>query len=147
MNENSSIRIRRTLQATRSRVFKAWTDADTMRAWFAPRDVKVLDAQVRPEINGRYQVTMGDDNEVVTVAGVYKEIVPDELLRFTWQWRERPDDRASEVTVRLAELDGATELLLVHSGMEDEGKRDKHVRGWTGCLDNLSKLLKLQVHQ
>jgi uncharacterized protein YndB with AHSA1/START domain len=47
-----------------------------------------------------------------------------------------------EVTIRLADLDGGTELQLTHSGIEDGVIRDKHVHGWAGCLDNLASCLK-----
>jgi uncharacterized protein YndB with AHSA1/START domain len=88
-NERRHIYVKRVIQASRSSVLKAWTDANTMLGWYAPRAIKVLDAQAEPRVGGDYRVTMGDEEGSATVAGVYTTLVPDEFIRSTWQWRHR----------------------------------------------------------
>lgn len=35
--------------------------------------------------------------------------------------------------------DGATEVLLTHSGFPNEEIRDLHARGWGACISNLER--------
>jgi uncharacterized protein YndB with AHSA1/START domain len=70
---------------------------------------------------------------------VYREVVPDEKLVFTWQWRAKPEWE-SLVTVTLKRDGDATILTLIHEQLPDEGERDGHRNGWTGALEKLAGL-------
>ena len=73
------------------------------------------------------------------VGGVYREVVPNEKLVFTWAWKSTPE-RESLVTV-LIKPDGDGSLLtLTHEQFFDEDVRDRHQQGWTGALDKMEKL-------
>ena len=72
------------------------------------------------------------------VGGVYREIVPNEKLVFTWAWKSTPE-RESLVTV-LIKPDGDGSLLtLTHEQFFDEDARDRHQQGWAGALDKMEK--------
>jgi uncharacterized protein YndB with AHSA1/START domain len=74
------------------------------------------------------------------VSGIYREVIPNEKLNFTWAWRTMPE-RESLVTI-LIKPDGDGSLLtLIHEQFFDEDARDRHQHGWTGCLDNLEAYL------
>ena len=74
------------------------------------------------------------------MSGVYREVVPNEKLVFTWAWRSTPE-RESLVTVSI-KPDGAGSLLtLTHEQFFDEPARDRHEHGWIGCLNKLERYL------
>ncbi|MGB6906697.1 MAG: SRPBCC domain-containing protein, partial [Methyloceanibacter sp.] len=80
------------------------------------------------------------DGEEHHVSGVYREVVPNEKLVFTWAWRSMPE-RESVVTV-LIKPDGPGSILtLIHEQFVDEETRDRHEHGWSGCLDKLVRYL------
>ena len=81
-------------------------------------------------------IVPGDQHDVM---GVYREIVPNEKLVFTWHWRTTPE-RESLVTVTLKPNGDGTMLTLLHEMFFDEDARDRHSKGWTGTLDKLEKL-------
>jgi uncharacterized protein YndB with AHSA1/START domain len=101
--------------------------------------VKEADTDLR--VGGRYAVTFHtEDGEQHHVSGIYREVVPNEKLVFTWAWRTMPE-RESLVTV-LIKPDGKGSLLtLIHEQFFDEPARDRHREGWTGCLDKLERYL------
>jgi uncharacterized protein YndB with AHSA1/START domain len=70
------------------------------------------------------------------VSGVYREVVPDQKLVFTWAWRSTPE-RQSLVTIALKDEGKATLLTLLHEQFFDESARDRHRVGWGGTLDRL----------
>ena len=75
---------------------------------------------------GRYTVVFHtEDGEEHHVSGVYREVVPNQKLQFTWAWRSTPE-RESLVTV-LIKPDGAGAILtLIHEQFFDEAARDRH---------------------
>ena len=78
------------------------------------------------------------DGEEHDVSGVYREVVPNQKLVFTWAWRTTPE-RESLVTVTFKPDGDGTLLTLLHEQFFDEAARDRHAYGWTGTLDKLEK--------
>ena len=87
---------------------------------------------------GRYDVSFKTlDGEQHQVGGVYREVVPDRRLMFSWAWHSTPE-RESLVTVTLsADGEDGTLLTLHHEQFFDQKARDGHEHGWTGTMDKL----------
>jgi uncharacterized protein YndB with AHSA1/START domain len=143
VRQKPSLSIVRKFNAEPAKVWRAWTDPEALKAWMAPSDafsVRVLEADVR--VGGRYRIVMrspdGEDNDV---SGVYREVVVNRKLVYTWAWKSTPE-RESLVTVELRAAAGdGTELTLKHEEFADTGARDRHNQGWVGCLGRLERLL------
>ena len=136
-----SLTIKRRLKAPPAKVFAAWTDPQQIAEWMGPEGMrtKLTEADVR--VGGRYRFIMrGPDGEDHDVSGVYREVIPNEKLVFTWAWRSTPE-RESLVTI-LIKPDGDGSLLtLIHEQFFDEAARDRHNEGWTGCINKLERYL------
>jgi uncharacterized protein YndB with AHSA1/START domain len=142
VKENLSLQVTRMVKARRERVFDAWTKPELMHLWFAPGTMTVPHASADLRVGGAYRVEMKGDAEVPhIVGGIYQEIVPNELLRFTWGWQGGPEAQ-SVVTVEFKDVDGGTEVILTHERLPDAESRDKHQHGWIGCLENLAGLFE-----
>jgi len=112
----------RTIHAPREKVFRAWTDPDLLKQWFAPLPYTTPAAQmdVRPGGSSRIVMRAPDGTEMPN-RGVYLEVVPNERLVFTdaytkaWEPSEKP-------------------FMTVILTFEDEGGKTKYtarVRHWT----------------
>ena len=136
-----SLTLKRRLNAAPEKVFAAWTDPEKILKWFGPEQIETLHAQADARVGGRFRIVMrSPDSEEHDVSGIYREVVPNEKLVFTWAWRSTPE-RESLVTI-LIKPDGAGSLLtLIHEQFFDEPARDRHREGWTGCLDKLERYL------
>ena len=135
--------IKRRFNASVEQVYAAWTDAAQMKRWFAPGAMTVPEAEADARVGGRYRVRMsegGSDGPFHTAGGVYREVLPNQRLVFTWQWEGSPLETV--VTLEFKRL-GAneTELSLTHEGFDGADTRDKHAQGWEGCLANLETFL------
>lgn len=138
-----SLRIARTVAASREKVFKAWTEAEALKRWFAPSDkyvtrIPVLEARA----GGRYRIEMEIEGKVHTVVGTYQEVKPPDRLVFTWRWENEPDRGDAGdmfVTIEFFERGGSTEVILTHEKFPSDAARDEHNKGWTGCLDRLGQ--------
>lgn len=135
-----SLTLKRRLNAPAEKVYAAWTDPEKIVKWFGPDSGPVTRAETDLRVGGHYTIAFNtEDGERHQVGGVYREVVPNEKLVFTWAWHTTPE-RESLVTITV-KPDGAGSILtLLHEKFFDEAARDGHQRGWTGSLDKLEKL-------
>jgi uncharacterized protein YndB with AHSA1/START domain len=113
-----------------------------IRWWGVTPHPKVPIAEADLRVGGRYRVQFwGLDGEHHSVSGVYREVVPNRKLVFTWAWQSTPE-RQSQVTIDIKPAkDGNSLLTLIHEQFADEKARDDHGIGWNHALDNLEALL------
>jgi uncharacterized protein YndB with AHSA1/START domain len=137
-----SLTFKRRLNAGPEKVYAAWTDPQKIIRWFGRADVKreTFQAVIDARVGGRYRVSFSTDQEYYEVGGVYREVVPNERLVFSWAWHSTPE-RESQVTVALKPDGDGTLLTLSHEQLFDSAARDGHERGWLGSLDKLEKIL------
>jgi uncharacterized protein YndB with AHSA1/START domain len=144
MLDKPSLTLKRRLKAPPSQVYSAWTDPKKIARWFGPRDAAQTSvaAEIDLRVGGHYRISfMSEGGEQHQVGGVYREVVPDRRLVFSWAWHSTPE-RASLVSITLAP-DGETGTLLTlqHEQFFDEKARDGHERGWAGTLEKLDHYL------
>ena len=137
-----SLTIKRRFKAAPARVFAAWTDPEKMSRWLGPPDVLKVEAKTDPRIGGRYHIRMVLANDEHNVIGVYREIVPNEKIVFTWAWISTPE-RESLVTVTIKPDGDGSIMTLHHEQFFDEAARDNHNKGWTVIVDRLGQLLEV----
>ena len=132
-----SLTLKRRLKASPAHVYAAWTDPEKIVKWFGPDAGPVEHADLDVKVGGRYSISFRtEDGDQHHVSGIYREVVPNEKLVFTWAWRSTPE-RESLVTVLIAPDAGGSLLTFHHEKFFDEKARDDHLYGWTGCLDKL----------
>jgi uncharacterized protein YndB with AHSA1/START domain len=126
------------------KVWRAWTDPEALKRWFGPggpQAVSVADLDLR--VGGRFRLVFGGpDGKEHEAAGVYKEVVPNRKLVFTWCWPNSTPDRVSQVTILFKPAGGGTDLEIRHEQFYDEAARDGHKRGWSESLVKLEAFLK-----
>jgi uncharacterized protein YndB with AHSA1/START domain len=93
-------------------------------------------------VGGRFRIVFGGpegrDHEV---QGVYREVVPNRKLVFTWTWPSSTPERVSLVTVSLNAVARGTELVFLHEQFFDETVRDNHRQGWSESFVKLERFL------
>jgi len=132
-----NLTLKRRLKASPAEVYAAWTEPQRLVKWFGPDAGPVKRAELDVRVGGRYFVIFNtEDGEEHHVSGIYREVVPNEKLVFSWTWRSTPE-RESQVTVLIAPEDRGSLVTLHHERFFDDKVRDDHHRGWNGCLDKL----------
>jgi uncharacterized protein YndB with AHSA1/START domain len=136
-----SLTIKRRFNAPPEKVFAAWTDPEKVKRWMGPAAVEVLSAENDARNGGRYRWLMqSPDGTQHDVSGVYREVVPNEKLVFTWAWKSTPE-RESLITITFKRDGAGTMMTFLHEQFFDEEARDRHNGGWTGAFDKLDKYL------
>ena len=157
---NTTLRIRRTLDAPRELVFRAWTQPEMLRRWWGiEAGFTTPIAEVDLRVGGRYRIGMqapGQDM-VLVVGGTYREVTPPARLVYTWAW-EKPQmastlevppemepmmgGQETLVTVEFHDRGRTTELVLTHQNFPDQQTRDQHIEGWSKMLPRFGDFLK-----
>lgn len=136
-----SLTIKRRFNASPAKVFAAWTDPEKMNRWMGPGEVKAVHVETDLRRGGHYRILMltpsGENHDV---SGVFREVIENERLVYTWSWKSTPE-RESLVTVTFKDDGGGTLLTLTHEQFFDEAVRDSHQGGWNGALDKLEKFI------
>jgi uncharacterized protein YndB with AHSA1/START domain len=147
LREKPSLALKRSYPVGPEKVWRAWTDPEALKRWWGPgpnEPVSLVQLDVR--VGGRFRIVFGgpqgNDHEV---QGVYKEVVPNRKLVFTWSWPRTTPERESVVTIVFEAAGGGTELDFRHEQLFDESVRDGHKRGWTGALDKLEQYLQQSI--
>jgi len=137
LDDPEVVRLERVLPAAREAVFEAWTRPDQMERWFSPRGSAEVEAEPVP--GGRLRVVMRDGDVRIQHDGEFLEVIPPELLTFTWR-SPYTGDRPSVVTIELFDEAGATRLVLSHRGLPPQ-ERGSHAGGWGAIVDRLGAIV------
>jgi uncharacterized protein YndB with AHSA1/START domain len=143
--DSPKLSITQLIRAPRARVYEAWTRPEALRAWFQADGTICTAAELDVREGGAFALTVQaanaktDAKHTVDIRGVYRTVVPNALLQFSW--RGCTADETSLVTVSLKDVAGGTELTLTHELFATEASRDNHNQGWTALLANLDKVL------
>lgn len=126
-------------------VFKAWTEPAALRQWMGPEGYSCPSAEIDAKTGGVYVIPMiAPVGSIHTVRGVIKDLIPNELMRFSWAWDQEDGSAGQmmEVTVEFHKSGGGTRLVLTQTNFIDEDAREKHQGGWQGCLNSLANYLE-----
>ena len=139
----------RIIDAPRQKLFRAWTDPELLKQWFAPLPYTTPVAQTDVRPGGSSLIVMrGPDGNEFPNRGVYLEVVPNERLVFTdayvkaWEPSEKPF-----ITVILTFKDqgGKTKYTACvrHWTVADRETHEKmgFHQGWGQCADQLAALV------
>ena len=134
--------IRRTFDAPRELVWKAWAEAEHAKRWWGPKGftAPLVELGTRPGDAWRARMVSPDGKDYWQ-HGVLRELVPPEKLSFTFIWDENPDQEML-VTVTFTERAGKTEMVFRQGVFKSIEERDGHAGGWNESLDRLAAYLK-----
>ncbi|GLR84011.1 SRPBCC family protein [Bradyrhizobium iriomotense] len=138
-DERPSLTLTRRFRARPEKVYAAWTQAEQLAQWFGPPSMKPATVQADLDVRtgGRYRISfVRDDGEYFEAGGIYREVVPNERLVFSWAWHSTPE-RESLVTISFKPDNGGTLMIFHHTQFFDETARDNHQRGWSSFFDKL----------
>ena len=75
--------ITRLINASRQRVWKAWTDPKQVAQWWGPRGFTNPVCEIEARVGGRILIHMSGFNMIAPMAGTFTEVVEPERLVFT----------------------------------------------------------------
>jgi uncharacterized protein YndB with AHSA1/START domain len=138
----------RLIDAPREKLYRAWTEPELLKQWFAPAPYTTPSVELDVRVGGANAVVMrSPDGNDIPCSGVYLEVVPNQRLVFTdaythaWEPSLKPF-----MTVILTFEDEAGQTRYTarvrHWTSEDRETHEKmgFHQGWGQCADQLAAL-------
>jgi uncharacterized protein YndB with AHSA1/START domain len=145
------LRLTRLIDAPREAVWKAWTDADLLKQWFAPLPYTTPEAELDVRPGGANSIVMqGPDGTRMPNRGTYLEVKPNERLVFTdaytGDWTPREGKPFMTVVLTFEDEAGKTRYTarVLHWTSEDRETHEKmgFHQGWAICTEQLAGLIE-----
>jgi len=141
--------IERVFDAPRERVFRAWADPEEFSKWYGPNGFTIPVCEMDFRVGGSFHYCMRSENGFeFWLGGVYKEIVPDDIIVFTNYMADEEGNPVSTgkadwpdetiVRVTFEDTQGKTKLTLRHEGMPPSEDRDRAGQGYNQTFDRLA---------
>jgi uncharacterized protein YndB with AHSA1/START domain len=132
--------LRRRYRATRERLFRAFTDAEDLRAWYAPVAGWVVShAEVDARPGGTYHLEFGPPGgDPVVEKARFVEFDPPSRLVIELGLSGKIAEESTRVTVEFIDHGDETEVVVREAGYSSEEVARMHQGGWTTMLEQLA---------
>ena len=139
-----TVRLHRVLRSTPERVYRAFLEPAAIAKWISPYGMTCTVHHMDVKVGGTFQMSFtnfgtGNGN---SFGGEYKELVPNELLRYTDKFDDPNLPGEMAVTVQLKAVSCGTELSIVQEGIPEIIPLELCYLGWQESLEQLAKLVE-----
>lgn len=122
------VSVQRTMQASPTEAFAAFTQANHLNRWFTTK------ARVNLKVGGKYSNADRD-------RGTYLAVKPPRMVRFTWDNEKHCPDTTVEVTFTPPSR-GKVAVRVQHAKIGTKKDREDMKEGWSWALDSLKSYLE-----
>ena len=156
-NTDREIVIKRVFNSPCKTLWKAWSDPEVLKRWWAPEGCTTPFCHVEFRVGGKlhYCMRMADGKDIWGL-GIYREIIPHVRLVFTDSFADEKgnlvapshygmsEDLGLEtvVTVIFRESGGKTELTLKQTVNRSVPEREGMMEGWSQMFNRLARELE-----
>ena len=145
----NTVCLHRLLATKPEKVYRAFIEADALAKWLPPNGFTCTVHQLEAKVGGTHRMsfrnfTTGNSH---SFGGEYRELVPNERLRYSDKFDDPNLPGQLQVTVTLKKVLVGTELNIVQEGLPDVLPLDACYLGWQESLRNLAKLVEPEINQ
>lgn len=141
--------ITRLIDAPRDRLYRAWTEPELLKQWFAPRPYTTKEADLDVRTGGSNHIVMCDpDGNEMPGSGVYLEVVENEKIVFTDAFTSAwiPSDKPFFVGIITFEEEGGMTRYTARARHWTAQDCETHRQmgfeeGWGQCADQLAEVV------
>jgi uncharacterized protein YndB with AHSA1/START domain len=150
MSADRELVLTRLINAPREKVYRAWSEPELLKQWFAPKPytTPIVEIDVRPG-GSAYFVMRGPDGKDLPNHGVYLEVVPNERLVSTDAYVKawEPSEKPFMTLILTFEDEGGKTRYTARVRHWTVADREAHEKmgfheGWGLCADQLEALVE-----
>lgn len=144
-----TVRLHRVLATKPEKVYRAFLEADAMAKWLPPNGFTCTVHSFEPKVGGKFKMSFRNftTGKSHSFGGEYKELVPNERLRYTDKFDDPNLPGEIVVTVTLKKVMVGTEINIEQAGIPDVIPVEACYLGWQDSLRNLAKLVEPEINQ
>lgn len=141
---SNTVRLHRVFSTTPERAYRAFIDPDALVKWLPPHGFTARVHHMDAREGGEYRMSFTNfsTGNGHAFGGVYRELKPNERIRYTDRFEDPNLSGEMEVTVSLREVSSGTELTIVQAGVPEAIPLDGCYQGWQQTLNQLAQLVE-----
>ena len=142
-----AVRLHRVLRSTPDKVYRAFTEAEALAKWLPPYGFTCTVHHLEAAVGGTFQMSFRNfsTGEAHSFGGVYVELVPGKLVRYTDTFDDPNLPGVMEVTVKMEPVACGTELSVVQAGIPDVIPLEMCYLGWQESLAQFATLVEPEI--
>ncbi len=147
MTATHTIRLHRVLAAKPDKVYRAFLDPDALARWIPPNGFTGKVHHMDATVGGTFRMSFTNFTTGGThsFGGEYRELIPNQRLRYTDVFEDPNLAGEIEVTVVLTQVSVGTEVDIVQAGVPAVIPREACYLGWQESLQNLARLVEPEI--
>jgi len=145
----STIRLHRVLRTTPEKLYRAFLDPAAKAKWLPPNGFTGTVHHLDSRVGGGYKMSFTNftTGQSHSFSGVYVELVPNELLRYTDTFDDPGLPGEMHVTVTIKQVSCGCELNIVQEGVLDVIPAGARYLGWQESLALLTQLVEPDIQE
>ena len=142
-----TVRLHRVFRTTPEKLYRAFLDAGAMAKWLPPYGFICKVHHFQAKVGGTFRMsfqnfTTGHEH---SFGGEYRELVPNELVRYTDKFDDPGLPGEMQVTVSLKAVVCGTEISIVQEGIPEAIPVEMCYLGWQESLAQLAMLVEPDI--
>ena len=144
-----TVRLHRVFATTPEKIYRAFLEPDALAKWLPPNGFAATVFHHEAKVGGRFRAAFRNftTSQNQGFSGVYTELKPDELIRYTDKFDDASMPGEMHVTVNLRKVAVGAEISILHEGIPDAIPEEGCYLGWQDSLDNLKRLVEPEINQ
>jgi uncharacterized protein YndB with AHSA1/START domain len=140
----NTVRLHRVLRAAPERIYRAFLDADAMAKWLPPYGFTCKVHHMEAQVGGTFKMSFTNfsTGHGHAFGGEYRELVPNERVRYSDKFDDPNLPGEMETTVVLRQVSCGTELNITQTGIPDAIPVEMCYLGWQESLAQLATLVE-----
>ncbi|GEP89083.1 Uncharacterized conserved protein YndB, AHSA1/START domain [Chitinophaga terrae (ex Kim and Jung 2007)] len=144
---NNSVSLHRVLKASPEKVFRAFTDPLAIAAWLPPYGFLCTVHEMKAETGGTFRMSFHNftTGHSHSFGRTYKEIRPNEFLKYTDTFDDPNLPGEMTTTVSLRKVMAGTEIKITQEGIPAMIPVEMCYLGWQESIDKLTRLVEPEI--
>jgi uncharacterized protein YndB with AHSA1/START domain len=140
----NTVKLHRVLRAPPERIYRAFLDADAQAKWLPPYGFTCKVHHLDARVGGTFKMSFSNfsNGQGHTFGGEYRELVPNERIRYSDKFDDPNLSGDIEVTVVLRAVSCGTDVNITQSGLPDVIPLEMCYLGWQESLLQLATLVE-----
>ena len=141
---SNTVKLHRVLRATPDRVYRAFLEADAMSKWLPPCGFTCKVHHMDARVGGTFKMSFTNfsTGHGHSFGGEYRELVPNERIRYSDKFDDPNLPGEMETTVVLRAVSCGTDLDITQTGIPAAIPAEMCYLGWQECLLQLANLVE-----